>query len=463
MPSKADKGNVSRYPQNRQSRFMACVRCRTFKKKCDATATKPCMRCAKVAEKQGEDPNTLCERGLELAPSREAALSEIQRLQRIVHDMAQQTSGKNPQIGLNPSETGTQGSANAARLSSVRPDRRSRVKIAACGDRDDRAEGRASIQSGINQLRERGWTIGEKLGQGAHGSVYRAVVNSKSPAVAVKFPSAHNSPSKIRHELAMLQLCSGLPNVIQLTDAGDGTMGLAQLAVSAALLTSFFPSITIGEINASEQLTKMWCRKGLWNTLHCACNGLAGIHSRLLVHADIKVSNLVISRDMQKATICDLGLTQKATAGLSKYGTSGYRAPELKDKLSAADLLYGADAQHADTWALGATVLCLAVRQKCLFAQANKDTADDYESMQNLLHAQARLHCMNGTRRSRTSADGTAVWTWKACHAAQRDALPEEAAEQWQSLWLWLANCALSHAPGGRTTALLDGQKVQLK
>jgi len=326
------------------------------------------------------------------------------------------------------------------------------------GDRDERGEGRASVKSGIRQLRERGWQIGDPLGKGKHSAVYRAVVEKTSQVIAVKFPTEHCSSTQILNELAMLQWCTGLPNVVQLAPCGDNSTGLVQLSASAALLTALVPSLTMREISENSLLDRVWHKRGIWAAIRCACAGIEGIHSRGIVHGDIKVANIVISRDLCRAMVCDLGLACKASAGLTKYGTKGYTPPELADTLTAGNRLAGVAAQQADIWAMGVTALCLAVRNTCVFKQTPADKMGNnwYEKMQRMLHNQANVY-----RSGNSSVSGPKEpWPRRLCKTVYASSLLHGEADEWKHLWEWLQVEALAHTPGQRALALAEGQKL---
>lgn len=80
--------------------------------------------------------------------------------------------------------------------------------------------------------------------------------------------------------------------------------------------------------------------------------GIAHIHSRSVAHRDIKLDNILISRDVSgfiKAKICDFGVSKIVKKGEMAFdlcGTPAYLAPEIVLNKPYSGF-------HVDLWSLG--------------------------------------------------------------------------------------------------------------
>ncbi|KAL7393014.1 hypothetical protein ABVT39_005366 [Epinephelus coioides] len=90
------------------------------------------------------------------------------------------------------------------------------------------------------------------------------------------------------------------------------------------------------------------------------CEGLAFLHSRDIVHQDLKPENIMVEHDTNRAVIIDLGLAKFFRFGLNSaidMGNEAYSAPEVLQRGSQRD-------QRSDVWAMGKMIaeLCARIR-----------------------------------------------------------------------------------------------------
>jgi len=194
---------------------------------------------------------------------------------------------------------------------------------------------------------EEAFEFKEKLGQGGYGAVFKVVHKESQFPLAVKVLSV--TPTRIKDiekEIDLLKKCR-CPNVL-----------------------SYYGSI-------SSKLTELWilmdyCAVGSIKDMMKTCcdtldedqiavvtlgvlNGLGYLHSKGIVHLDVKAANILLTEDKQ-IKIADFGVSQQLQ---TPYGHSNiligsplYMAPEL--------ILKAPYNFKADIWSLGITLIELA-------------------------------------------------------------------------------------------------------
>ncbi|XP_064866013.1 LOW QUALITY PROTEIN: serine/threonine-protein kinase fused-like [Oncorhynchus nerka] len=90
------------------------------------------------------------------------------------------------------------------------------------------------------------------------------------------------------------------------------------------------------------------------------CEGLLHLHSKDIVHQDLKPENIMVEHDTHRAVIIDMGLAKFFRNGLNSavdMGNEAYSSPEVLQRRGQRD-------QRSDMWAMGKIIaeLCARVR-----------------------------------------------------------------------------------------------------
>lgn len=215
----------------------------------------------------------------------------------------------------------------------------------------------ALVRGELEKNRVGPYWLGERIGEGGVGSVFRARHDLLKRPSAVKLlkPSRATDEMTARFQREA-QLASQLrhPNMVEIYDYGRGIDGSLYYAME------FLDGDTVGSI--VSQSGAMPVARAV-HLLRQTCAGLAEAHGRGLVHRDISVTNLMACHhagEYDFLKILDFGLvkqmeseqSQTITRNLRILGTPQYMAPErLRDP---ADV----DAR-ADVYAVGAVAFFL--------------------------------------------------------------------------------------------------------
>lgn len=195
------------------------------------------------------------------------------------------------------------------------------------------------------------YDLGQKIGGGGMGAVFRARHVHLGRTFAIKFVAAAVSDSTEAHQRfeqetrALGQLSH--PRIVNAVDAGL-CGGLRYL---------------VTELIDGDDFQRLVTRSGPVSFPHAcrlisaAAEGLAYAHHHGFVHRDIKPSNLIVDR-AGDVTILDFGLVREAgeaselTSDHAVLGTWDYIAPEQAEDATAADA-------RSDLYSLGGTLLFL--------------------------------------------------------------------------------------------------------
>ncbi|XP_033007052.1 serine/threonine-protein kinase Kist [Lacerta agilis] len=218
------------------------------------------------------------------------------------------------------------------------------------------------------------WRAEAPLGRGSSAAVYRArcLGDPRAPPAALKafLPPGRGEEEEeaeggggggggygFRKERAALEELRGHRSIVTLY--GVFTDYPSAQGPSCCLLLELL-DISVSELLAHSSLHGC----SMWITQHCArdiLEGLAFLHHRGYVHADLKPRNILWSAEEESFKLIDFGLSFKEGIQDVKYiQTDGYRAPEaeLQNRLSKAGVQGGTECTSAiDLWSLGIVLL----------------------------------------------------------------------------------------------------------
>jgi len=194
------------------------------------------------------------------------------------------------------------------------------------------------------------YQVERRLGQGGMGAVYRVrdTIHPDRPT-ALKILGAalpdHEALRRFRAEFGLLAQLTH-PNLTPVYDfdTQDKT-GLC-----------FFTMEHVDGVDLESAIGGAGWRDVL-EPIVAVCRALAFIHSRRIIHFDVKPSNIMVTAD-GTIKVLDFGIAElvQAVGGLDLCGTPGFMAPELLQGSSAVD-------RRADLYSLGITLYRLLYGQ----------------------------------------------------------------------------------------------------
>ncbi len=200
---------------------------------------------------------------------------------------------------------------------------------------------KGSTTERLGALGIEGWEVGEEIGRGAQGTVYRAK-KKFGQEVAIKVLRAEANEQEIqRFEKAVetMELLHDVPGVVHVIARGRTVLGSPYYAMDLVKGPSLRQVLDNGSLDP----------RGLVNIFVDVCYAVHGAHDRGIVHRDLKPENILLEFTPQRLIplIADFGLArdiyQGATVGAT--GTPVYMSPE---QVTGAEIT-----RRADVHALG--------------------------------------------------------------------------------------------------------------
>lgn len=185
------------------------------------------------------------------------------------------------------------------------------------------------------------YTVIERLGEGAMGTVYKAARIGEPTPVALKLVKQEHAADglyrqRFLHEARAASEVSH-PNLVNVVDAGevDGRQFLAMRLITGRPLDQM---VKEGDLLTPAVAARLATQIG---------DALDALHARGVVHRDVKAANILLQDD-GSAALTDFGLAKgTGYAGLTAVGqivgTIDYLAPEriIGQEASPASDLYG--------------------------------------------------------------------------------------------------------------------------
>ncbi|XP_043271392.1 serine/threonine-protein kinase GIN4-like [Venturia canescens] len=204
---------------------------------------------------------------------------------------------------------------------------------------------------------------------GQWAKVYRCRSRSTGTLYAAKYSSRNrfntDCSAELRHEIALLSLCSQSPRVVRLHDVYETPKEII-------LVMEFAPG---GDLQTLIDGDLVPLEGDVVHFVKQLVEGLAYLHERNIAHLDIKPQNLVMMGSFPESEVklCDFEISRVILEGTEVreiLGTPDYVAPEI--------LHYEPITLAADMWSLGVTTYVLLTG----FSPFGGET--DQETFQNI-------------------------------------------------------------------------------
>jgi serine/threonine protein kinase len=206
----------------------------------------------------------------------------------------------------------------------------------------------AEDQEFLEQLRAAlgdAYELGEAIGQGGFGRVYRARDRRLERAVAIKAIRPDLAGARVfldrfrREGIALAKLRH--PGIVPIYDIRE----------SRGLICCVMPFIAGENLRAKVQQRGRLAPKEVQRILSELCDSVAAAHRAGIVHRDIKPDNVILEGHLGKVLLMDFGIAKsqsdfEVTASGMLVGTPTYMAPEQASGEIAID-------HRADIYSLG--------------------------------------------------------------------------------------------------------------
>ena len=225
------------------------------------------------------------------------------------------------------------------------------------------------------------WQLGPMLGRGGMGAVFaaRRTDGQFKQEAAIKVLQGRPSPQALALLSAERQILARLahPHIARLLDGGSTPKGRPYLVMEQVQGKRLDQYLSRRPLPLEQRLL-------LFQQM---CAAVAYAHAQLVVHCDLKPSNILVDQDGQ-VSLLDFGIARLLDAGISDDGsqvakayTPGYASPELQngDTVGAASDVYSLGIILKEM--LGQTFSRNADMQAIITRATRTDPAKRYESV----------------------------------------------------------------------------------
>jgi serine/threonine protein kinase len=182
-------------------------------------------------------------------------------------------------------------------------------------------------------LQER-YELGEVLGRGGMGVVYKAYDTLMNRHVALKTILEIDNPETIQLFYKEWSILATMvhPNIISIYDIGEFSQAGAK---KPFFVMPLLPGTTLDKL--IKQSSASLSAEGVVGIIGQACRGLHAAHEQGLIHRDIKPSNIFVMDD-HSVKLIDFGIARGVSANsrTTLRGTVHYMAPEQFDQKPAS-------------------------------------------------------------------------------------------------------------------------------
>uniref|UniRef100_UPI0037E8AF86 serine/threonine-protein kinase Nek8 n=1 Tax=Semicossyphus pulcher TaxID=241346 RepID=UPI0037E8AF86 len=218
------------------------------------------------------------------------------------------------------------------------------------------------------------------LAQGCFGKVYKQKYNDTWAAIK-KVPQQLIGRKDLERECEVYNKANH-PNIVKLL----GNINLKDGKWIIPLEFIFGEDLETTIFKASN--SKIQLTPSIKGTIIIGmCEGLYHLHSRDIVHQDLKPENIMVEHNTNRAVIIDLGLAKFFRHGLNSavdMGNEAYSAPEVLQRGSQRD-------QRSDVWAMGKIIAELCARIRLYTPSVCPDKIKETLRDQPYCHAVCRM------------------------------------------------------------------------
>ena len=191
------------------------------------------------------------------------------------------------------------------------------------------------------------WRLGDKLGFGAFGTVYKGI-NDMGLLFAVK--CLHTAGNSVEAEALVSEI-----DIMRNLERHDHIVSYLGYSFDAQkkIVNIFQEWMSGGSVAGLLEMWGPFPIAQIRNYTRQILDGLSFLHSKEIVHRDIKGANLLVD-EIGRVKLADLGLSSRMQAGMTVNmtvlkGTPFFMAPEV--------LTAGKYGRKGDVWAVGCTVI----------------------------------------------------------------------------------------------------------
>jgi serine/threonine protein kinase len=191
------------------------------------------------------------------------------------------------------------------------------------------------------------WVRGKCIGRGSYGTVNLAFNKQTDAVFAVKSASEANHVQALDNEIKILSSLSS-PFIVKFL--GDD-VSFENSTTCRNLHMEYLPGGTLADLASSTHRLADVDEQAVRSFTYCIVSALKYIHSRGIVHCDVKGRNILLGNNSDSVKLADFGSAIDAACGepLLPRGSPLWMAPEV--------IRREYQGPKSDVWSLGCTII----------------------------------------------------------------------------------------------------------